>query len=298
MPLRVNPNPSTDFFAELQIVRQQQNQALQQLASGSRINAPSDDPSGAASLLENQAQADQVDQFQKNVQDLQPQLQAADSALSSAVSALTQAISLGVEGGNSTLSPSELQSLAQQVSGIRSEILGIANTSVQGQFIFAGTLTDTAPYVLDGASPSGVDYVGNSGVNKIELSNGQTAAINMPGSQLFSNPAGDVFGALNQLINALQSGTGIPAATVALGQAFSVLSNQRTFYGTTLNEFNNSEAFLSNESVQLSSQASQISSADLAKVVTNLTQAETANAALLSAQGKILSQSTLFDFLP
>jgi len=298
MPLRVNPNISNDFFAELQIVRQQQNQALEQLASGRRINSPSDDPSGAASLLENQAQADQVDQFQKNIQDVQPQLQAADSALSSAVSALTQAISLGVEGGNSTYSPSELQSLAQQVSGIRDEILGIANTSVQGQFIFAGTLTNAAPYVLNPASPSGVSYVGNSNVNYIELSNGQSAAVNMSGSQLFSNPAGDIFGALQQLITALQTGTGVPAATTALSQAYSVLTNQRTFYGTTLNELNNSESFLSNESVQLSSQASLIAGADLAKVTTQLSQAETATTALLTSQGKVLSQPTLFDYLP
>lgn len=298
MPLRVNPNLSTDFFAELQIVRRQQNQALQQLASGSRINAPSDDPAGAAALLENQSQSDQVDQFQKNIQDLQPQLQAADSALSSVVSAVTQAISLGVEGGNSTLGASNLQSLAQEVSGIRDEILGIANTSVQGQYIFSGTLTKTAPYVLDAASPSGVSYQGNTGVNSIQLSNGQTAPINLPGSQLFSNPGGDLFGALQQLITALQTGTGVSAATAALSQAFSLLDNVRTFYGTTLNELNNSETFLSNESVQLSTQATQIAGADLAAATTTLAQTQTATTALLTSQGKALSLPTLFDFLP
>jgi len=298
MSLRVNPNISTDFFAELQILRQQQNQALQQLASGSRINSPSDDPAGETAILENNAQSDEVDQFQKNIQNLEPQLQQADSALNSASSALTQAISLAVEGGNSTLSASDRQSLAEQISGIRNELLGIANTSDEGEFLFAGTNVTTAPYTLNPVAPSGVTYNGNSDVNSIQISNGQTININLPGNQLFSNPSGDVFNALNQIINALQTGVGIPAASDVLNQAFDVFNNERTFYGTTLDQLDSSNSFLSNESVQLSSQASQISDADLAQVTTNLQQTETATEALFAAQGDILAQPTLFDYLP
>ena len=78
--------------------------------------------------------------------------------------------------------------------------------------IFAGTAVDVTPFVLNAADPSGVTYQGNSGVNSIDLANGESAPINLPGNQIFTNASGNVFGALTQLINAVQSDSGIPAA--------------------------------------------------------------------------------------
>jgi len=297
MSIRVNPNLSADLLSDLQISRLQLNQALQKLASGSNINSPSDDPAGAAILVENQAEQNQIDQFQRNITDLTSVLQTGDSALSSATAAVTQALSLGIEAGNSILNASDLQAIASQLSGIRNQLLGIANTTVSGNFIFAGTSVDTAAFVLNPADPSGVTYQGNNGVNSIDLANGQNAAINLPGDQLFTNPSGSVFGALTQLINAVQSGNGIPAATAALSQAFNVLNTQRLFYGTTLSEISSTSSFLNGEALQLSSQASSISGADIAAVVASLAQAQTGQTALLTAEGKALALPTLFDFL-
>ncbi len=224
-------------------------------------------------------------------------LQTGDSALSSATAAVTQALSLGIEAGNSILNASDLQAIASQLSGIRNQLLGIANTTVSGNFIFAGTSVDTAPFVLNPADPSGVTYQGNNGVNSIDLANGQNAAINLPGDQLFTNPSGSVFGALTQFIAAVQSGNGIPAANAALSQAFNVLNTQRLFYGTTLSEITSTSSFLSGEELQLNSQASSIGGADIAAVVASLAQAQTGQTALLTAEGKALALPTLFDFL-
>jgi flagellar hook-associated protein 3 FlgL len=297
MSLRVNPNFSSDFIADLQILNLQVSQDLRQLASGSSINSPSDDPTGAAILVQNQAQQSQIDQFQRNITDLTSVLQTGDSALNSATTALTQALSLGIEAGNSNLNSTDLQAIANQLIGIRNQMLGIANTSVSGNFIFAGTSVDTAPFVLDPTSASGVTYQGNTGANSIDLANGATAQINLPGNQIFANASGSVFGALTQLINAVQSGTGIPAANAALSQAFSVLTTQRLFYGSTIDEISSTSSFLNGESLQLSSQASSIGGADIPAVVASLSQAQTAQTALLATEGKALALPTLFDFL-
>ena len=50
--IRVNPNPTPDLLAALAEVQQQVNTATLQLATGSRINQPSDDPAGAAQLVQ------------------------------------------------------------------------------------------------------------------------------------------------------------------------------------------------------------------------------------------------------
>jgi flagellar hook-associated protein 3 FlgL len=177
------------------------------------------------------------------------------------------------------------------------QLLGLANTSSEGVFIFSGTDATTQPYALNPASPDGVTYSGNTGVNSIELSNGQTIQTNVPGSQVFSNSAGDVFGALNQLINALQTGTGVAAANTAMDQAFNALNAQRLFFGTALSQVQSTSNFLSTDQLQLSSQASQISGADMASAITTLDQTETASEVLLESAGKTLSLPSLLSYI-
>jgi flagellar hook-associated protein 3 FlgL len=298
MSIRVNPDIAPDLLADLQLLQSQQNTANLQLASGQSINFPSDNPAGAADLVLNHAEASQIDQFQKNITSLETTLQIGDSTMTSVVEAFTQAVSLGVEGGNSDLSASDLQAIAQQVEGIRNQMLGLANTSSEGAFLFSGTDVGTEPYTLSSASPDGVAYNGNNGVDSIQLSGGQTVQINIPGSQVFTNSAGDVFGALNQLITALQSGTGVAAANQAMDQAFNVLDTQRLFFGTTLAQVQSTGNFLSNDQLQLSTQASQLSGADLASAITTLDQTQIASQALLESAGRTLSLPSLLSFLP
>jgi flagellar hook-associated protein 3 FlgL len=297
MSIRVNPNVAPDLLSDLQIIQQQQNQADLQVASGRSINSPSDNPAGAADLVINSAQSSQVDQFQQNITNLETSLQIGDSTMSSVVEAFTQAISLGVQGGNSNYSSADLEAIAQQVSGIRNQILGLANTSSEGVYLFSGTEPGTQPYGLDPTSADGVSYSGNNAANSVEVSNGQMVQINIPGSQVFSNSAGDVFGALNQLISALQSGTGIDAANSAMDQAFNVLNTQRLFFGNTLSQVQQTSSFLSTEQLQLSTQANQIDSANMAAATTDLAQTDLASQTLLQAAGKTLGLPSLLNYI-
>jgi flagellar hook-associated protein 3 FlgL len=176
-------------------------------------------------------------------------------------------------------------------------VLGIANQTYQGSYVFSGTATSTQPFVLDSTQPDGAKYNGNTNVNSIEISSGHTIPINLPGSQIFTNPAGDVLGALNGLITALQTNTGIPAANTNLDQAFTQLTTQRVFYGNTLQQLQSAQTYLNNGKVQLATQANSLVGADLAASITNLEQASTATNAILSATSQILSTLNLLNYL-
>ena len=169
------------------------------------MNALGDNPAAASALVGNDSETAQVDQFQSNVSSLQGLLQVGDSTMSSVVNLMTQAISLGIEGANGTLSDADRQAIASQLTGIQQQMLGLANTTYEGNYISGGTEDQTAPFTADPTAPDGVTYNGNTSVNSVQLSTGQSMAINVPGSQLFQNPSGDIFGALNQMITALQS---------------------------------------------------------------------------------------------
>ncbi|MGA8220394.1 MAG: flagellar hook-associated protein FlgL [Candidatus Acidiferrales bacterium] len=297
MTIRVNPNIIPDILAGLDVVQQQLNTSDLQLASGQSINSPSDNPSGTAQLVLNKAAQNQVDTFQTNISDLQTKLNTADSALSSAVNAVNQAISLGVEAGNSGLSDQQRQAIAQQLTGIQQQLIGIGNTSSGNTYLFAGTLVETPPFVADNTVPAGVDYNGNTSVTSVELQNGENVNTNVPGNQLFLNPSGSLLGTLNQLITAVQTNVGIGTASTNFGQAATVFESQRQFYGVTLDQLQSTSTFLNSESVQLTTQQTNIAGADLAKVASNFSQSQVAYESLIQAEGDILKLPNLLSYI-
>ena len=294
---RVNPNILPDLLGGLEVVQQQLNQADLQLASGRSINSPSDNPVGSEALVLNHAAQAQNDTFQQNIGDLQSRLQTADSALNSATNEINQAITLGVEAGNSDLSTEQRQAIAVQLQGIQQQLVGIANTSYNGTYLFGGTLVENPPFAIDPTNPAGITYSGNSSTTSIEITNGDAANINVPGNQLFLNPAGSLLGSLNQLITAVQTNTGIAAANVSFGQAAPQFFTQRISYGATLSQLGSTSTILGNEQVQLATQETNIDGADIAQVTTNFSQAEVAYQTLLEAEGKILNLPNLLSFI-
>jgi len=296
--MRVNPNFTADILQDLYKSQNQEQTTIQQMSSGRLINMPSDNPAGAAALVESKALQSQNDQFLKNTSNVEGLLQTADSTLSSVVTALNRAISLGVQGGNDTLSVADRQAIAQQVQGIQTQIIQLANVSYQGNYVFAGTATKTQPFVADPASPDGVTYQGNDNTNSVQIAEGQSIQVNQPGDQVFQGAGGDVFGALQQLVTALQNGdtNGIGTATTQLGGALNYLSQQRVFYGNAVNQLTSNQSFLQLEKVNLQSQENAIDAVDMAKAATDLSQSQLTQSAALAALAKVIPLS-LMDYL-
>lgn len=296
MASRVNPNIIPELLDAIDTSDQNAVNANQELSTGRQVNSLSDNPAAVAELVKTDDLVSQTDQFLQNTSDLQSRFQVADSALDNAVEVMNSAISLGTEGSNGTQSSSDLQDLAQQVNGLMQQMLSLANTTYQGTYIFAGTAVTTQPFSLNAAG-GGVGYAGNSQTNTAEISAGESIQTGVPGDQIFLNSGGSVFASLNDLYNALMSGTGIETATSEVESAFDQLNTQAVFYGNALNQMQQSENFLNQEKVNLTQQQTNLVGANMAQAETNLSQAETVQEAVLSATSKILNMPNLLDYL-
>jgi flagellar hook-associated protein 3 FlgL len=296
--MRVNPNPLPDLLAALDQNQQQLNNDEQQIASGRSVNFPSDNPAAAAGLVQNADQTSRADQFLRSIGSIQGEMQSADSTLSSVITTLQRAISLGVEGANGTLSAADRAAIASEVTGIQSQLLNLANLSYQGNYVFAGTATQTAPYVIDSTSSSGVTYKGNANVNQVTLGNHFTLQTNLPGSQLFTSPGNDMFQAIQDLLTTLQAGktSDIGAAVTEVSNAYHYIDTARVFYGNGENQLDSQQTYLNNETTQLAQQQTNLGGADMAAVLTNLATTQTSRQATLAAMARI-GQSNLFDYL-
>ncbi len=296
MTIRLNPDLVPDLLLSVQNSRQNLDTATLQLSTGKSVNSLADDPAAVAQLVRNHNQAGQDDQFLKNQSTLQSQFQVADSTLSNVVQALTRAISIGTEGANGTLNQGDRQAIAGEVQGLANQIAGLANVSYQGAYLFAGTAVTTQPSSLNQATLAAT-YNGNTNSTSVQLSNGNVIGNNVPGSQLFLNGSGSVFGALQSLYTALQSNTNIPAAVTQVQNALTQVNTQRVFYGNALNQITLSENFLNHDKVNLSTQENALIGADPAKAASDLSQAQTAYQAELAATAKVLNLPSLLNFL-
>lgn len=268
---------------------------MEELSTGRRVNLPSDDPAAFAADIQNQTLQSENDQYQQNTTNLEGLFQTADSTLSSVVTSLNQAISLGTQGTDGTLTLADQQALAIQVQGIQSQILQDANTSYEGNYIFAGTATTNPPFVLDASQASGVTYNGNAGVNNVEISNGRNIQTNVPGSQIFLGSGGNVMQSLQQLVTALNSGnaTNIQSATASVNTALNYVSQQREFYGGATDQLNSNQSFLQQEEVNLKSQDSTLVGVDMATAATDLSSATASHDAALAALAKVIPTNLL-----
>jgi len=296
--MRVNPNPYPDLLASLNQTQQEINTDEEELSTGYSVNSPSDDPAAAAVLAQNANQTAEVDQYQRSIGSIQGEMQDADSALSSVITALQQAITLGTEGANGTLNSADREAVSVQVEGIRTQLLSLANLTYQGNYVFAGTATQTTPYVLDSTSNSGVTYKGNGGVNQVTLGSNFSLQTNLPGTQLFSSGGTDMFQAIQDLLTGLGTGdsTAIGTAVNELSAASQAISSQSAFYGNALSQLNSQQTYLSTEATQLAQQQNTEGAADLPAVISNLTTAETSEQATLDSVSQT-AHVNLFQYL-
>lgn len=299
--MRVDPNYISNLVTSLDQSQLTEQQLTSELSSGVRVNSLSDDPlaSGQNVLLLNQMQKD--DSFTQTSSLVTGKLQVADSALGSVVSQLTQAISLATSANNGTMNSSNLKSISNQIAGILSEVTSLANTSYQGQYIFAGTQTSTTPFTTSSAtSPATTTYSGDEGVNYIQTPNGQSIQLNVPGDQIFTTSGSNsVFAALNSLVADYASGTASTSAvtdTEALSTALNYVSQQRVVLDNSLSRLTDASEAVSSEKTQLTAAQTNLMQADVAQVSTQLSLSETQQTALESVISQ-LGSGSLFDKL-
>src|SRR5580700_593569 len=184
--MRVDPYYVSNLVGALDQDQGNEQQLTTELSSGVSITALSQNPvaSGENILLLNQIQQD--DSFTQSSNLVTGGLQVADSTLGSVVSQLTQAISLATSANNGTMNASNVKAVGNQISGILDEVESLANTSYEGQYIFAGGQTSTTPFTTStGGSPNVTTYNGDQDINYLGTPNGQKIQLNVPGSQIF-----------------------------------------------------------------------------------------------------------------
>ncbi|WP_288355359.1 flagellar hook-associated protein FlgL [uncultured Cycloclasticus sp.] len=165
----------------------QVNQAQQQISLGKRILTPSDDPSGAAQVLDFNQSISRITQFQTNINYAENRLSLSDTTLQSVTNSLHRVRELAVQGYNDTNTAADRQSIANEMFQRLDEMVALANTKdANGDYLYSGFKGQTQ--AVTGSAATGVfSFQGDQGQRLIQIGENRTVSDNNSGAELFFN---------------------------------------------------------------------------------------------------------------
>lgn len=156
----------------------------QQLATGKRIISPSDDPAGAARILELNETIAANEQFQENAGTAQARLNLEESAISNVENIIQRVRELTIQGNNDSQTNETRQGIALELRQRLDELISLANTrDANGEYIFAGFQGLTQPFSR--TSGNTFSYSGDDGQRFVQIGPSRQVAIGDSGTQVF-----------------------------------------------------------------------------------------------------------------
>lgn len=157
-----------------------------QIATGKRVSSAADDPQAAAETVRlTQANA-KLTQYGNNLSTAKATLQLQDTTLGNVTTLVQQAQTLINNAGDTSLDKTARSALALQIESVRDQLLNAGNaTDSQGNYLFGGYETATAPFSLD-SDGKGV-YTGSQGQRAVQVNDGREIDIGGVGSKIFQN---------------------------------------------------------------------------------------------------------------
>ncbi|PCJ35230.1 MAG: flagellar hook-associated protein 3 [Cellvibrionales bacterium] len=167
------------------ILEQQESltRTQQQIASGKRIQKPSDDPSGAVKILDIEEQIAVTGQHLRNDGFARTELFLEEGAMQGAVNVLQRVRELMIQANNDTQSEATRGTIATEMRARVDELLALANTrNASGDYLFAGFNLDTQPFSSSGGV---VTYHGDQGQRRIQVGPSSFIPVSDSGTDVF-----------------------------------------------------------------------------------------------------------------
>jgi len=307
--MRVTSNTFPNLLTgQLALLAQRQGQLQNQAATGQRIQNPEDDPTAMRRVLDLQNEAVGISQYRSNIQRLQEYSQVNYGVVRS-IKGLVDRGSEIATLADATRPQDELDIYANEIDQLLHQGLQYVNAQHRGDYLFAGTRSNTPPYaaVLDAnGQVASISYHGNNELAASEIAEGVTVTTMALGENttgagprgLITDPrsGADLFNHLISLRDNLRAGNRDAIANTNLTELKQDEDNFLYHFGdigAVQARLEASESISRTRSQSVEVLVSRETDADLAQTLVRLSQTQTAYQAALQSGGTILNQSLL-----
>ncbi len=257
-----------------------------------RINHLSDDPVGLNQVLNIKSYLSNIDQLNRNIGMGKSWMVSGESALTSVENLLADAKALCVQMASATVGSDQRSSAALNVQNILDEIVSLANTQINGRYIFAGTDTGNTPFDSNGT------YSGNNHSLTIKTGKDATVEVGNDGEAVFKSTGNDIFQTLTDLVAALQANDigVIQAAITNLDNHSTHIQSKISDMGSKMLRMEMKQNILQDVKLANTERMSNLEDADIADAIMVLKAKEVAYQAALTASSRVLKVS-LVDYV-
>jgi len=271
------------------------NRANEVVAAQKRILRLSDDPVGLTQVLTMKSSLSNIGQMERNIGLGKNWLAASESAQTQIQNLISDTKALCVQMSSGNVGASNRRNAAGIVENNLKEIVALANSQVDGRYIFAGTNTETAAFTIDGNND--VTYNGNNTPFTIKLGRDASAEIGGDGEAVFQ-PSGagagdDIFAVMKDLVASLQGNdvSGVQTAMTDLDSCFEHISGQIADVGSKMIRMEAKGTLLTDLDISTRERLSLIEEPEITEAILELKAKGVAYQAALSATSKILQLS-------
>ncbi len=303
--MRVTNNMMTDSLVRYLTA---QNEALYErqtiIASQKRINKPSDDPIGTGKIMDYRQTLSSIGQYQTNIQRGKTRLEVTEVSLDLADDLLQLVQGVAATEVNSTTASRQVA--AETIKRIYDQVLDLANSELNGSYLFSGYQTKTAPFSRDDTLATTFDrftvtYNGDAGDARFIVAQNTEIAIDADGRPLFHNAAGggiNTFDAMRDLIVGLENddSDAISAQVDMIDQARSQINTVRAANAPVVYQLETTENHWQNYKSKIQDLLGREEEADITQAVVELQRIELAYQTTLATAARII-QPGLLDFL-
>jgi flagellar hook-associated protein 3 FlgL len=161
-----------------------------QMSTNKRVVSPSDDPIAAARALEVTQSQSINTQLDTNRANARSSLSQEEVILNGVTELMSSVQELVVKAGNASLGDADRASIATELEGRLSDLLGLANsTDGNGAYMFSGYKSATQPF---NQTATGAQYDGDQGQRNVQIGSTRSIPISNSGSAVFeNNPTGN-----------------------------------------------------------------------------------------------------------
>lgn len=263
-------------------------QSQLKLASGKRINRPSDDPIGMGKVLGYRSTLSTIDQYQENITDAQTRVKFSETILGQINDSLRQAKSIAFN-----TSAEDKASLASEIQNIRNLTIDLANSKYGGNYLFSGHRTDTPAF--DKATYA---YNGDGGSHRVMVGEGITVALEADGSSMFTESGDNLFQVLDDLEAALNADDRVTmrASVDPLERIGDQIQMARSGLASDYRRLEATQDYWHSFGNSIETMRSGVEDADMTRTALDMQVQQTAYEVLLATSAQII-QPTLVDFL-
>jgi flagellar hook-associated protein 3 FlgL len=295
-------NPvNQSFVNSVDQITQQLNNDQLEITSGVTMQNVSDSPDQVSELLQARASLAASQQISTNLTSVTTEVNTGEQALESAVQLFDQVQTLAATSATGTATAATRAQNASQLQSVEQQLVGLANTNIEGRYIFSGDSDQAAPYNYDPTQADPVSaYQGSASTREIQSANGTTFPVALTAQQIFdsTDPTTNIFTTINNLVTAMNNNDQptLESLVDGLSGVSAYLNQQLAFYGTTQDNVQSATDYAQTQQTQLQTQISNLQDADSTSVILNMTQTQTQLEAAMQSKAEI-PQTTLFQYI-